>query len=291
VPAAYPPITRPILEGIPSIRLIQSSGIGYDKVDAIAAAEIGIPVANVPAENITTVAEFTVAAWIGLQRRMCLADRRVKAGDYTGIRESFFKSGLREVADTRLGLVGLGGIGRKVAEIAGLLGAQIAYFDPFRAPAVVEERLKAVYMPMDRLLAECDVISLHVPLTAETRGLVGARELGRMPPGAILINTARGEIVDPAALAAALETGHLSGAAIDTVFPEPPPPDHPLLNLSPEAADRLLITPHVAGLTGSAFSRLLRAALANLVRTAAGEAPRNVVNGVSAARKPVLPTY
>lgn len=109
VPAAYPPITRPILEGIPSIRLIQSSGIGYDKVDAVAAAEIGIPVANVPAENITTVAEFTVAAWIALQRRMCLADRRVKAGDYVGIREIFFKSGLREVADTRLGLVGLGG--------------------------------------------------------------------------------------------------------------------------------------------------------------------------------------
>jgi phosphoglycerate dehydrogenase-like enzyme len=261
---------------------------GDPRTASVAAAEIGIPVANVPAENITTVAEFTLAAWIALQRRMCLADRRVKAGDYVGIREIFFKPGLREVADTRLGLVGLGGIGRRVAEIAGLLGAWIAYYDPYRAPEAVEKRLQAVYMPLDRLLAESDVISLHVPLTAETRGLIGSRELGLLPRGAILINTARGEIVDPAALAAALESGHLSGAAIDTVFPEPPPPDHPLLNLSPEAADRLLITPHVAGLTASAFSRLLRAALANLVRTAAGEAPRNVVNGVLAARKPAV---
>jgi phosphoglycerate dehydrogenase-like enzyme len=284
VPAAYPPITRGILENLPTIRLIQSSGIGYDKVDAAAAAEFGIPVANVPAENITTVAEFAVGALIALLRQFGLADRRVKAGDYTGVREVFFKMGLREVADCRVGLVGLGGIGRRVAEIAGGLGARIAYFDPVRAPEAVEARLKAVFLPFESLIAECDVISLHVPLTDKTRNLIGRAELSRMRTGAILINTARGEIVDPAALAEALEGGRLAGAAIDTVFPEPPPPGHPLLNLSPAAADRLLLTPHVAGLTGSAFARLLSAALANVVRTAAGDPPRHVVNGVPAAR-------
>jgi phosphoglycerate dehydrogenase-like enzyme len=108
-----------------------------------------------------------------------------------------------------------------------------------------------------------------------------------MAPGAILINTARGEVVDPAALAGALESGHLGGAAIDTIYPEPPPSDHPLLNLSKAAKDRLLITPHIAGTTKSAFQRMLNQAIANIVRVAAGDPPKHVVNGILKARAPL----
>lgn len=117
-------------------------------------------------------------------------------------------------------------------------------------------------------------------LSGETAGLIGKKEIGAMPRGSILINTSRGEVVDQRALADAMETGHIDGAAVDTVSPEPPPPDHPLLNLSPAARDRLILTPHIAGITDQAFVRLLNSALANISRVVSGKPPENVVNGV-----------
>jgi len=286
VPAAYPEITRRVLENIPSVRMIQSSGAGYDKIDVESAAEFGIPVANSPGENAMTVAEFTIALLVALQRRILLADREVKAGHYTAIREQFFGSGLGEIRNTRLGVIGLGAIGRQVARLARLLGAQVSYFDVRRPESEIEAELQVRYMPVEALLRSSDVISLHVPLTNKTKGLIGRQELQIMRPGSLLINTSRGEVVDQAALAEALESGHLGGAAIDTVSPEPPSSEHPLLNLSPEARDRLLITPHIAGITREAFNRTLREALTNLIRVATGEAPRHVVNGVPRAREP-----
>lgn len=286
VPAAYPEITRRVLENIPSVRMIQSSGVGYDKIDVESAAAFGIPVANSPGENATTVAEYTIALLVALQRRIVLADREVKAGHYRAIREQFFGSGLGEIRDTRLGVIGLGAIGRQVTRVARLLGALVSYFDVLRPESEIEAELQVRYMPLEVLLRSSDVISLHVPLTNRTKGLIGRQELRIMPPGSLLINTSRGEVVDQTALAEALESGHLGGAAIDTVSPEPPSPEHPLLNLSPEARDRLLITPHIAGITSGALRRMLREALNNLMRVAAGEAPRYVVNGVPRAREP-----
>lgn len=285
VPATYPPITARILENIPSICLIQSSGAGYDQIDVAAARRLGLPVANVPGKNAVTVAEFTIGLLIALQRCVLLSDRAIKAGNYRQIKEQLMVMGLPEVRDTRLGLVGLGAIGREVARIARILGARVSYYDVRRADSNLEEELQINYQPFEELLATSDAISLHVPLNEQTRGLIGRRELAIMRPGALLINTARGEIVDQLALAEALEKGHLGGAAIDTLAPEPPPPGHPLLNLSPAARDRLLLTPHIAGVTTGAFRRMLRAALENLARVAAGEAPNYVVNGVFAARR------
>jgi phosphoglycerate dehydrogenase-like enzyme len=227
-----------------------------------------------------------VALLIALHRQIVLADREIKAGNYGPVREQFFRSGLKEVKDTRLGLVGLGAIGREVARLTGLLGARVSYFDVRRADEGLEDELRISYMPFEQLIGSSDAVSLHVPLTRETRGLIGRREFDRMRPGALLINTSRGEVVDQQALAEALDGGRLEGAAIDTLSPEPPPPDHPLLNLSPAGRDRLLITPHIAGITKGAFNRLLRGALANILRVAAGGTPLNVVNGVSQARKP-----
>lgn len=284
LPAAYPLITRRVLQNIPSVRMIQSAGVGYDKVDVQSAAQLGIPVANSPGENSVTVAEFTVALLIALQRQIFLADREIKAGNYGVVREQFFRSGLKEVKDTRLGLVGLGAIGREVARLTSLLGARVSYFDVQRADERLEDELQISYMPFDQLIGSSDAVSLHVPLTRETRGLIGRREFDRMRPGTLLINTSRGEVVDQQALAEALDSGRLDGAAIDTVSPEPPPPDHPLLKLSPAGRDRLLITPHIAGITKGAFNRLLRGALANILRVAAGGNPLNVVNGVLQAR-------
>ena len=286
LPAAYPSITRHILENIPSIRMIQSAGTGFDKVDIKSAAEFNIPVANSPGQNTTTVAELTIAMLIALQRRILPVDRQIKAGHYASVREELFREGLKELGDARLGLVGIGAIGQKVAQVAQLFGARVSYFD-IRHPAEdIKKKLRISYKDFDDLLRSSDAISLHIPLNDQTRNIIAKREFQLMPRGALLINTARGELVDQQALAEALENDHLGGAAVDTVAPEPPPPEHPLLNLSPAARDLLLITPHIAGTTKGAFNRMLNAALKNIVIVAEGGKPQNVVNGILTAKKP-----
>jgi phosphoglycerate dehydrogenase-like enzyme len=286
LPAVYPPITAKVLSRISSVRMIQTAGAGYDQVDVASAADLGIPVANSPGHNTGTVAELTLAMLIALQRRMFPADREIKAGRYQSMRERLFRIGLPELGETTLGLVGFGAVGRKVAQVAGLLGASIIYYDINRATSDEEQALKVQYKPLDELLATCDAVSLHAPLTPATRGLIDSRELARMPAGAYLVNTARGELIDQQALAEALESGHIAGAALDTLAPEPPPDDHPLLKLSPEASERLLLTPHIAGTTRGAFRRMLTGALKNLQTVAGGGLPRHVVNGVMKARSP-----
>jgi phosphoglycerate dehydrogenase-like enzyme len=223
---------------------------------------------------------------ITLQRRMLQADREIKAGHYKHVREDLFKHGLPELGQTTLGLIGLGAVGRKAAQVAGILGASIEYYDVNRLSAGAELALNVQFMELIDLLQTCDVISLHAPLTSETKGLIGARELAHMPKGAFLVNTARGELVDPQALAEALESGHIAGAALDTLAPEPPPANHPLLKLSSKVSERLLLTPHIAGTTQGAFYRMLTGALNNLQIVAAGGQPQHVVNGVSEARLP-----
>ncbi len=280
VPAAYPDITSRILENIPSVRMIQTTGTGYNRIDIQSAARLGIPVANSAGRNVTTVAEFTLALLIALQRHLVVSDREIKAGQYTWARERFFKSGSREVSETRIGIIGFGEIGRKVAQLALSLGASISYYDVERIPEGLESKLGVAFKPLDELLRSCEVISLHVPLTDRTRGMVGSREFRLMPSGALLINTSRGEVVDQKAMAEALEAGHLGGAALDTVHPEPLPPDAPLLQLSASARDRLLLTPHIAGMTRGAMRRMLTGAIENILRAASGQSPENVVNGI-----------
>ena len=284
VPAAYPDISSRIIENIPAVRMIQTTGTGFNRIDIHCAARLGIPVANSPGRNVTTVAEFTLALLIALQRRLVVSDREIKAGQYTRAREHFFKSGSREVSEARIGIIGFGEIGRKVAELASSLGATVSYYDVERTSEGLERNLGVAFKPLDELLRSCDVISLHVPLTDRTHGMIGSRELCLMPAGSLLINTSRGEVVDQKALAEALEAGHLGGAALDTVYPEPLPPDDPLLRLSPSAHDRLLLTPHVAGMTKGAMHRMLTGAIENVLRVASGQPPENVVNGVQKVR-------
>ncbi|MGE5841098.1 MAG: NAD(P)-dependent oxidoreductase, partial [Deltaproteobacteria bacterium] len=223
-PAAYPEISSRIIENIPSVRMIQTTGTGYNRIDIETAARLGIPVANSPGLNVTTVAEFTLALLIALQRHLMVSDREIKAGRYTHARERFFKSGSREVAEARIGIIGFGEIGRRVAQLVLSLGASVSYYDVKRAPEELEHELEVVFKPLDELLASCDVVSLHVPLTDRTRGMLGSREFRLMPEGSLLINTSRGEVVHQEALAEALEAGRLGGAALDTVYPEPLPP-------------------------------------------------------------------
>lgn len=284
VTAANPPITARVIENIHTIRMLQVFGAGFDKVDFEAAREHNLPVANTPGQNATTVAEFTIGALVALQRKILIGNREVKAGNFTSIEREFIQTGLKEIRETKIGLLGLGAIGRLVARLFTFMSAEVSYYDPCRVDRAREEELKVTYRSFEELLKSSEVISLHVPLNKNTRGLLSKNEIALMKPGTLLINTARGEIVEQGALAEALESGHLGGAAVDHFSPDPPPPDHPLLNLSPAACDRLIVTPHIAGVTAGSFARMLKEAVTNLQRVAAGEDPQYVVNGIARAR-------
>lgn len=280
VPASFPEINAAILGKITHVKLIQTVGAGFDLIDIQAAAAVGIPVANVPGANANAVAEYTVGLMIVLQRQILVADRESKVGNYVAIRQKLFAKGLSDIASSEIGLVGLGAIGRRVAKILKLLGASVSYYDLCGKSANIETELGIKYKSLNELLLDSSIVSLHVPLTNETSGLIGRNELLLMGPDSFLVNTARGEVVDQTALAEMLESGQIGGAAIDVLSPEPPRPEHPLLKLSSQACDRLLLTPHIAGVTVGTFHDMLDKALKNMERILDHEVPQNVVNGV-----------
>jgi phosphoglycerate dehydrogenase-like enzyme len=279
-PASFDGINKQILQQIAHLKLIQIVGAGFDRVDITAATRFGIPVANVPGANANAVAEFTVGLMIALQRQITVADQEVKSGRYSIIRQKLFKSGLNEISGNVVGLVGLGAIGLQVARILNFLGASVYYYSRSKKSTEVEIELGIKYKPLDELLSISNIVSVHVPLNTGTCGLIGSNEFELMQQGSLIVNTARGEVIDQGSLAAALEAGQIAGAAVDVVFPEPPPGNHPLLTLSEGARDRLLITPHIAGVTVKTFGDMLAISLKNISRVLSGDIPQHVVNTV-----------
>jgi glycerate dehydrogenase len=242
---------------------------GYDVVDVSAAAERGVLVTNVPAYGTDSVAQHVFALLLALTNRV--AEHAAAARDGRWSRSGDFslaEQPLLELAGRTLGVVGFGRIGRAVAGIALALQMRVLASAP-RLPAVAAQDVG--FVPLEALLERADVVSLHCPLTAETRGLLDAAALARMKPDALLINTARGGLVDERALEAALRAGTLAGAALDVLESEPPPEDHALLH-----APRCIVTPHLAWATRASRARLLRVAVDNVEAFLRGR-PQNVV--------------
>ena len=258
------PITVTDLDAAPRLRLIHKLGAGVNTIDLVAAGERGVTVCNMPGANAVAVAESTIALILAALRRHTELDRRTRAG--RGWPLDVRLAGIvRELADCTIGLVGHGHVARQVEQRLLALGARVLHHT--RA-----DDGTPTYRPLDSLLAECDVISLHLPLTPATTRLIGAVELARLRPGAILVNTSRGDIVDEPALVDALMSGHLGGAALDVFAGEPVDPANPLLRL-----DNVLVQPHVAWLTRGTVRRCTELAAANARRLAAGEPLANVV--------------
>jgi len=230
-------VTEEVLRGAPTLKVVVRSGTGLDNVDLAAARELGIAVSNTPAATAVSVAEHVFALLLALERRLVRADADLRRGQWR--REE--ASG-RELAGRTLGLVGFGRIGREVAWRARAFAMDVAWSDPLLdlAPAGYEWTRRAT---LADLLPRADVLSLHVPLTRGTRGLIGARELARMKPDAVLVNCARGGVVDERALHEALAAGRLRGAALD-VFASEPPGESPLLSLL-----NVVVTPHLGAAT------------------------------------------
>ncbi len=251
------------------LRYIGVLATGTNVVDLIAARERGIPVTNVPDYSTPSVAQATFALLLELTHHAGHHAAAVREGRWSQCPDfSFHDFPLIELAGLTMGIVGFGRIGRAVAEIARAFGMNVLAYNP--SPKPTPPRVQPV--ELDTLFARSDVVSLHCPLTEQTRGLVNAARLARMKPGAFLLNTSRGPVVDEAALAAALNEGRLAGAGLDVLSVEPPPPDNPLLR-----ARNCIITPHYAWATGAARRRLMQIAVENLRAFLAGR-PQNVVN-------------
>lgn len=261
-----------------AIRLVQFTGAGVDRVDAGGLKGLSIPVANVPGGSNDAVAEYAVSCACVLLRRFVQASAAVLSGDYGAVRARLLSDNVEGLEGLTVGIVGMGVIGKAVARRFKQAGARITYFDPAVAGASVAAELEAEALDLDALLAGADVVSLHVPLMESTKNLIDAERLSAMKPGAVLIQASRGGIVDERALAAALESGRLGGAAVDVYSSEPPGADNPLLGLSEAAVQRTILTPHIAGVTRQSWSFLFRSAWDNVMRVLIdNQPPRHVV--------------
>ena len=244
---------------LPHLRLIRVAATGVNNIDLDAAAEHGVEVRNAAGYSTHSVAETTLGAAIALLRESVYYDEFFKSGRYARSPRLFcFDRPIRQLHGRRWGVIGLGAIGREVARLAAAFGCEVSYHST--SGVAREEAYPA--LPLDELLAWADVVSIHCPLNAHTRGLIGAEQLRRMKPSALLVNVARGDIVDEAALAEALDDGRIAGAALDVFSSEPVKADNPLLALRDPY--RLLASPHNAWATGEAIDTLVRCVARNI---------------------------
>src|SRR6266478_4870042 len=248
-------LTAELLEKPGKLRAIVRAGVGVDNIDVAAATRHGIVVMNTPGGNTVSAAEQTITLLMALARHVSAADASMKQGKWE--RNKFIGT---QLAGKILGVVGLGRIGREVARRAAGLDMKVVGYDPFMAPDKAAQLGIESVPDIDQLLPRCDFLTVHTPLTDETRDLIDARRLALLPRGARVLNCARGGIINEPALADALRSGHLAGAAIDVFVQEPPPADHPLLKLP-----NVVVTPHLGASTVEAQESVAREAAQLLV--------------------------
>ncbi|MFQ5761838.1 MAG: 2-hydroxyacid dehydrogenase [Candidatus Bathyarchaeia archaeon] len=260
-------ISGSLLSEAKKLRLLQLLTAGYDKVDLSLAGKLGIPVATNGGANAWSVAEHTVTLILALYKRLIHCDRAVREGRW---RQAVSGFDTFEVAGKTVGIVGAGNIGRKVARRLAAFETRIIYYDVIPSPEI-EKELGARRVSLEELLREADIIDLHLPLSRETRGLIGRRELAMMKPTAILVNTSRGPIVDEEALIEALREKRILGAGLDVFTKEPPLPDSPLLGM-----ENVVLTAHTAGHAYEGWFRRSRFAWENIQRVAKGQSPLSI---------------
>jgi glyoxylate reductase len=259
-----------LMDSAPRLRVVSNMAVGYDNVDVAEATRRGILVTNTPGILTDTTADFAFALLMAAARRVVEADSYTRQGRWKTWGPQVLLG--QDVHGACLGLVGLGGVGLEVAKRAGGFGMRVLYFDHRRRPRE-ERRYGLVPTDLEQLLREADFVSLHVPLTSETRHLIGERELSLMKPTAILVNTARGPVLDQEALYRFLKERRIAAAALDVTEVEPIPMDDPLLTL-----DNVIIAPHIASASVATRARMASLAADNLLAALRGEEPPNCVN-------------
>ncbi|NQU96257.1 MAG: C-terminal binding protein [Chloroflexi bacterium] len=264
----FAPITDNVLRAAAKCRIAARYGIGFDNIDRKVADELGIILTNVPDYCVDEVADHAMTMLLAYNRELVLQHQAVKTGGW-GSRP--LPAHTRRLRDTTLGIVGVGRIGRAVFKRAVAFGMRVIGCDPYIDPGLIPEGIELV--ALDRLLGESDFVSVHTPLTDETRSMFGAEQFRTMKKEALFINTARGPIVDGDALVAALKSGEIAAASLDVTPLEPPPVGYELLTL-----DNLTVTPHSAFLSRESLAELQRRTAGEVARVLNGEMPENVVN-------------
>ena len=259
-----------VLKECPNVKLIQTLSAGYDRLDLETVLEMGIPVANNGGANAISVSEQTIALMISIGRNlMAQWDSTTRQRQWRG---ALYQTELSELTDKTVGIVGLGRIGKHVAKRLTGFDTRTIYYDVIDFPQDIQQELKAEPVPLDELLETSDIVSLHVPLTRRTRGMMSDREFDIMKPTAFLINACRGPVVDEAALYRAITEGKIAAAGLDVLEVEPTPPDNPLFDL-----DNVIITPHMAGQSGETALRAAQFACGNILRVLSGAEAESLV--------------
>jgi D-3-phosphoglycerate dehydrogenase / 2-oxoglutarate reductase len=263
------PLSAEVIAALHRCRVIARFGIGVDKVDVAAATAAGIVVTNVPDYCVDEASDHALALLLAVERRIVALDAAVREGVWD---TAAVAGRVRRLRGRRLGVVGFGRIGRRFAEKAGALGLEVCVHDPFVPPETIRAS-GALPLGLDELLATSDVVSLHVPLSSETRELLDAERILAMREGAVLVNTSRGGLVDEAALVGALAAGRLGGAGLDVFEQEPPSRDHPLLSLP-----TVVVTSHSSHYSLESEAEVRERAFRNVASVLAGRAPLSAVN-------------
>lgn len=272
-------ISGDLIGRLPALRMVHSEGVAYNKIDLDAASAHQVSVCNCAGMNASAVAEQTILLMQGMIKNIIVNDRAVRDGRQIMVKEQYMAEGsLRELADCRVGLIGLGDIGKATAQLLAAYGAEVYYYKRHRLEAEEEVKYHAMYLPLDDLLALCDIVSLHLPVTKETENMCGRTFFEKMKPDSYFVNTSRGELVDDEALAEALQSGKLAMAGLDTLDNEPVQKEHPLLQQPEEVTGKIIFTPHIGGITASSFRRGYAMIWENLERLSDGKPLLRVVN-------------
>ena len=277
---AITPVSREVMDRLPQLNMIHSEGVAFNAIDIQAAREKGIFVCNNKGCNAVSVAEHAVMLILMALRHGITGHAAVLEGRQIRMKEEVMVSNAPELGEQTVGLIGLGDIGQAVARLLRPFGCKLYYYTAHRRPAGVEAELGVTYLPLEELAAKCDILSLHCAVNEQTTHMVDEAFLARVKPGAILVNTARGQLVDNLAVRQALIDGRLGHIAIDTFDPEPTPAAHPLVGLPAEIADRAVFSPHLGGITGGSFRRAHQNMWNSVKLLLDGRRPQFIVNGL-----------
>lgn len=277
---AISPVSRYLMEHLPSLKMVHSEGVAFNQIDVNAAKEMGIYVCNNKGCNAGAVAEQTILLMLALLRSTVLGDEAVRAGHQIEMKEKLMVRGITELGDCKIGLIGFGDIAKATAKRLQAFECEVYYFDVYKQTAEVEDLYHVKYLELEEIASICDIISIHAPVTNETTGMINKEFLSRMKSTAYLINTARGEIVDNLALRESLVNGTIAGAGLDTIHPEPTTKDNPLVDLPADCKYKVVYSPHLGGITLGFFRRAHENIWINVEKIMNGQKPGNIVNGL-----------